>query len=99
MFVWKLDTVVMVTDKTNQEKGGQWKQISLIGNAYLQRFKKFLMKYFRIDYFFIDHHSFQGIFCFLLNSFIGITTSGNKFLLRIVLLKDLLRYGRKTSRT
>ena len=89
----------MVTDKTNQKKGGQWKQISLIGNAYLQRFKKFLMKCFRIDYFFIDHHSFQGIFCFLLDSFIGITTSGNKFLLRIVLLKDLLRYGRNTSRT
>ena len=68
-------------------------------NAYLQRFDKFLMKCFRIDYFFIDHHSFQGIFCFLLDSFISITTSGYKFLLRIVLLKDLLRYGRNTSRT
>ena len=61
-------------------------------NAYLQRLQKFLMKCFGIDYFFIDHHSFQGIFSFLLDSFIGITTSGNKFLLIIVLLKDLLKH-------
>ena len=58
-------------------------------NAYLQRFDKFLMKCFRIDYFLIDHHSLQSIFCFLLNSFVGITTSGNKFLSQIRLLEEL----------